>query len=102
MILAAEGLQRATVRRETNGGRSCSVKRLPRPAARPDSPCSDWPGGDEALLDLACRLSRFCGVVTQSANSEAGYPQDGARIILDGGLRPGPWNRPRSDYPGEA
>jgi amidase len=22
-----------------------------------------WPGGDEALLDLACRLSRFCGVV---------------------------------------
>jgi amidase len=23
-----------------------------------------WAGGDEALLDLACRLSRFCGVVT--------------------------------------
>jgi amidase len=22
-----------------------------------------WAGGDEALLDLACRLSRFCGVV---------------------------------------
>ena len=22
-----------------------------------------WPGGDEALLDLACRLSRYCGVV---------------------------------------
>ena len=24
-----------------------------------------WAGGDEALLDLACRLSRFCGVVVQ-------------------------------------
>jgi amidase len=23
-----------------------------------------WAGGDEALLDLACRLSRFCGIVT--------------------------------------
>jgi amidase len=23
-----------------------------------------WAGGDEALLDLACGLSRFCGVVT--------------------------------------
>jgi amidase len=23
-----------------------------------------WAGADEALLDLACRLSRFCGVVT--------------------------------------
>src|SRR5262249_61331003 len=23
-----------------------------------------WAGGDEALLDLTCRLSRFCGVVT--------------------------------------
>ncbi len=22
-----------------------------------------WAGGDEALLDLACRLSRYCGVV---------------------------------------
>jgi hypothetical protein len=22
-----------------------------------------WPGGDEALLDLACRLSRYCGIV---------------------------------------
>jgi amidase len=24
-----------------------------------------WPGGDEALLDLACRLSRYCGVVVK-------------------------------------
>jgi amidase len=24
-----------------------------------------WPGGDEALLDLACRLSRYCGVVVE-------------------------------------
>ena len=23
-----------------------------------------WAGADEALLDLACRLARFCGVVT--------------------------------------
>jgi amidase len=23
-----------------------------------------WAGGDEALLDLACGLSKFCGVVT--------------------------------------
>jgi hypothetical protein len=23
-----------------------------------------WAGGDEALLNLACGLSRFCGVVT--------------------------------------
>jgi amidase len=22
-----------------------------------------WPGGDEALLDLACTLARFCGLV---------------------------------------
>jgi len=22
-----------------------------------------WAGGDEALLDLACELARFCGIV---------------------------------------
>jgi hypothetical protein len=34
---------------------------MPNPPALQDGlPCG-WAGGDEALLDLACGLSRFCG-----------------------------------------
>src|SRR5262249_39756120 len=45
-----------------------------------------WEGGDEALLDLACELSRHCGMAGETSNAapppEGGGPEAKQRMYI--------------------